>query len=55
MNELGEKPNNDTFDIKRIVGLLAINQIYLDFTDKLVAKVDRAIEKNRKLQVIYIN
>lgn len=37
--------------VKRIYALLAVNQVYTDFIDKLIAKVDRAIEKNRKLQV----
>lgn len=37
--------------VKRVYALLAVNQVYTDFIDKLIAKVDRAIEKNRKLQV----
>uniref|UniRef100_A0A915DVE6 snRNA-activating protein complex subunit 4 n=1 Tax=Ditylenchus dipsaci TaxID=166011 RepID=A0A915DVE6_9BILA len=39
-------------DTKRIAALFAVNQVYLDFVNKMIAKVDRAIERNRELQCL---
>lgn len=42
-------------NVKQIAGLMAVNQVYLEFIEKLITKTDRALEKNRHLQVfLYI-
>lgn len=41
-------------NVKQIAGLMAVNQVYLEFIEKLITKTDRALEKNRHLQVFFI-
>lgn len=51
-NQSAEKADTESQNnkYKQLVALIAINQVYSEVTDKLVAKVDRAIERNRALQ-----